>query len=813
VVVKRFPAEAARLDAFADEARISGMLHHPNIVSVIDFGTMDERPFLVLEHVDGADLRQLEELAKKAGTSIPLDLALHVGSGVARALAYAHSAKDGSGRLLAVVHRDVSPSNILVSWDGVVKLTDFGIALGPRRAQRTAVGVVKGTLDYMAPEQLGLKTVDHRADIFALGCVLHRLLTGRSPIESASARESVALGAAVPLDEHLEPAVAAIIERATRTLKERRYASASELAEECEDLLHSIASRSASTTVKSWLEALHPKDEPRPSREGLGDLFDLDLVPDGPRQEVKRFRTVARQDHTAATMATRRSVDLPDPLIGTVLHGYRLQSLLARGSSSLVYRARHEALDLEYAVKVLRAENMDGSLKQRILREAKVTCRLNHPNLVRAIDCGETPDGRPFLTMELVEGRSLARVVNVEGPLALDRAARITRQIASGLAEAHKAGLVHRDLKPSNVILALAEEGEIAKVLDFGVARSLSRAYTQLTHRGEVIGTPGFWAPEQILDPASAGTPADMYALGATLYNMLGGKPPYGGEISEVIEAQLAGPPPPLPLTRDLGELALSLMQRDPALRPSAVQVVEAIGARRRSKSKRLPSGPIAAFLAAAVACAAAGSSAALLWTHRSREERTTVQNEVHVSPAAQPVAVERPEPEQEPPEEEPPEEPVAAAHKARAPIPKTAEKPSLPRLQAELARLLLEHGLSVDDLEAMPSVADALSQWRSAVRLADANGAASALQDLRGRLLAAPIDAPVVQSKLKRISKRLDSIAPTVSDARVKELEARYFDLRTRFRPSLRGAELEALARDVHRMERDLDAASASSP
>jgi serine/threonine-protein kinase len=207
VAIKRLRAELAgdadAVRSFIDEAKLVSRLHHANIVGVVDVGTLDGAPFQVMELVDGPDLRTLVEETRAQGRTITPELALHVAIEVAHALDHAHRAVGPTGRPLGIVHRDVSPDNILVSEAGDVKLADFGIAKQDDDAPKTRVGVAKGKPSYMAPEQhLGAR-LDARTDLFALGLVLHFVLAGRSPLEDDGARRAVIAGDPVPLDPAL----------------------------------------------------------------------------------------------------------------------------------------------------------------------------------------------------------------------------------------------------------------------------------------------------------------------------------------------------------------------------------------------------------------------------------------------------------------------------------------------------------------------------------------------------------------------------------------------------------------------------------
>ena len=169
------------LRLFLDEARISALLHHPAIVQVFDFGAIDGSYFLAMELIDGWTLGQLMQLCKQRLTAVPVADVCYAMSELAGALAHAHALADDSGRPLEIVHRDVSPSNIMIGKQGAVKLLDFGIARAAEHArdERTRAGTRKGKLSYMSPEQTSAARVDRRSDIFSLGVVFYEWLTMR----------------------------------------------------------------------------------------------------------------------------------------------------------------------------------------------------------------------------------------------------------------------------------------------------------------------------------------------------------------------------------------------------------------------------------------------------------------------------------------------------------------------------------------------------------------------------------------------------------------------------------------------------------
>jgi serine/threonine-protein kinase len=164
---------------FLDEARLGARLNHANVVTVFDIGAADNTYFIVMEFVDGANLKTLMEQLRKQGRRFPLKEAIFICIEACRGLSYAHEITDDDGRALGIVHRDVSPPNILISKRGEVKLTDFGLAKATTQLEKTDPGVVKGKFSYLAPEAAFGQPVDARADIFALGIVLWEILAGR----------------------------------------------------------------------------------------------------------------------------------------------------------------------------------------------------------------------------------------------------------------------------------------------------------------------------------------------------------------------------------------------------------------------------------------------------------------------------------------------------------------------------------------------------------------------------------------------------------------------------------------------------------
>ena len=257
--------------------------------------------------------------------------------------------------------------------------------------------------------------------------------------------------------------------------------------------------------------------------------------------------------------------------------GYDVQAILGRGGMGIVYKARHLRLSRVVALKMLRAGAYAGAHERaRFQREAQVVAGLRHANIVQVYDVGDH-DGCPFFTMELLEGGSLAQAF-AGTPRPARQMAALLVVLAEAVRVAHQAGIVHRDLKPGNILLTA--QGT-PKVADFGLARHFE-GEAALTLSGTRMGTPSYMAPEQVVGKAGMIGPAtDIYALGALLYEMLTGRPPFRGETATETERQVVqDEPPPSRLNtkvpRDLETICLKCLSKEPQRRYASAAALAA---------------------------------------------------------------------------------------------------------------------------------------------------------------------------------------------------------------------------------------------
>ena len=279
--------------------------------------------------------------------------------------------------------------------------------------------------------------------------------------------------------------------------------------------------------------------------------------------------------HDGTMLRNAVSKEEEDPYVGQILLGqFEIEEVIGEGGMGRVYRARQHGFDRPVAIKILHIDLVTNTeMVKRFNREAKIISRLDHPGIIHVYLFGELPDGNLYLAMEFVNGHGLTELI-ADGPVEVEPAIHITRQILGALTEAHRKGVVHRDLKPDNIMLMERPDDPLSvKVLDFGIAKFLG-SRTMLTQQGLVFGSARYISPE-----AAAGetvdSRADLYAVGVILYQMLAGRPPFDDSSAvSLLMRHVNDPPPPLldqPGAKDvppaIAAVVMQSLKKDPAHR------------------------------------------------------------------------------------------------------------------------------------------------------------------------------------------------------------------------------------------------------
>ncbi|RME23120.1 MAG: serine/threonine protein kinase, partial [Deltaproteobacteria bacterium] len=264
------------VDMLVEEAKVAGLLSHANIVQIMDLGQVDGTYYIAMEYVDGPDLGRILQRCREKTITLPVPHSVFLVIEVLKALEYAHHRRvirGGREVPLDIVHRDVSPANILVSFQGEVKLTDFGIAKASIKALQTVSGIIKGRFDYLAPEQAAGATPDRRADIFAVGVVLYECLTGRHPFRGqteAATLDAIREGRFAPaslVNADVPASLDVILERALAVDPTDRYQTATEMKEALDRFFHDAGFIFSHSTLAAFIKGLFPDDARRPSDE------------------------------------------------------------------------------------------------------------------------------------------------------------------------------------------------------------------------------------------------------------------------------------------------------------------------------------------------------------------------------------------------------------------------------------------------------------------------------------------------------------------------------------------------------------------
>jgi serine/threonine protein kinase len=551
---------------FSEEARALSRLLSANVVRVMEVDVESGIPFVACEHVEGLTLKRLIDLAKERKSPCTWELAVHIAGELLRGLDYVHRRQDVLGNPMGMRHGDVRPANVVISFDGEVKLTNFGSALYFIADDKTAARVQTYRGIYAPPEGSDVDEATIAGDLWGVSAVLSTLL-GRGDLTSGS-------GPAANWDKAPAEELDTFLAKALNRNPEERFSAASSMREHLLGLMQLHAEGHPADDLSVWIQALGKVDR---------DLESL-IVKNMLGRDIK--------------MSLNETAERGKIGPGMILDGrYHLLRQLGEGGMGLVFEAEHLGIGRRVAIKVLLERVLDDETAvERFRREAQITGSLGHPNIVGVSDFGVTSEGYHYLVMDLLKGESLADRIE-QGPLDPWELAGIMARVCDGLEAAHSAGVVHRDLKPENVILALGGP----RILDFGIAKrtGLEEEEQPLTHTGFLCGTAEYLSPEQVrgMEPTPQ---SDIYAAGVIIYEALTLETPFRGRtigetLHKVLSDKVVSPRKRSgneTIPKQIESICLKALQRDPKKRfKSAAEMAEALRA-MAAEEKLADAGP-----------------------------------------------------------------------------------------------------------------------------------------------------------------------------------------------------------------------------
>lgn len=313
VAIKRVLPQLSKkeqfIQMFLDEARLSAHLSHSNVVSVFDIGVGDGTYFLVMEYVDGADLKAVMEHERKMGVRLPVEAAVYVATKICQGLAYAHELKTSEGKPLQIVHRDITPANVLITRYGEVKIVDFGLARASSQLAASDAGVIKGKFGYLAPETVNEQDVDKRVDIFAVGIILWEMLAGRRLFLGETDFQTVRLvrDAVIPslpaFNRSVPPELEQLLWRALARDPDARYQNARDLGRDLNRFLYRFGRAVDDDDVARLVRgAIGTSEQTFDGTRKIAEMIDLVLL---------EFRSLTKDEAEGGASAS----SFPEPLV------------------------------------------------------------------------------------------------------------------------------------------------------------------------------------------------------------------------------------------------------------------------------------------------------------------------------------------------------------------------------------------------------------------------------------------------------------------------------------------------------------------
>jgi serine/threonine protein kinase len=504
VAIKTLKADLLRdpknRERFVREAKAAAQLSHPNVLTIYDADWDAERniAYIVMEYVPGGTLKDL------MGEPMLLEQVASLVEQISSGLQYAHSQ--------GIIHRDIKPTNILLSRDNRVLIADFGLAsIADSDTQITSSGEVLGTPDYMAPEQAQGTSVDARTDIFSLGVVVYEMVTGQLPYQAETAVGAMLMRMA----EAPSP---------PRTLRpelspDAELAILKAMAPEPDARFHDVQAFSQALKAAIWAEVSSPISAPAWRKKRKMPLQSGDVLFNG-RYEIVKY--------------------------------------LGEGAWSVVYLGYDRHLERDVALKFLHDKiARDPKEVKRFRREPRLTARIGiHPNIVNVYDFIEDEaEGISYIVMEYVDGGSLRDYLKGHQTLQTLEVVQFGIDLCHALEVIHEKDIIHCDLKPGNVMLKTRRRRLTAKVSDFGNAVIESSQSTRRPEDPTPTGYPrpgtlAYASPEQLVYKPGSDLDgrADLYSLGAILYEMVTARPPFDPNDPKPLAARIKEDPPVPPI-------------------------------------------------------------------------------------------------------------------------------------------------------------------------------------------------------------------------------------------------------------------------
>ena len=305
MILPHLSEEEELVHFFVEEAKLAALLNHQNIVQIYDFGSVEGSYFIAMEYLDGKDLQAVQKRAGEEGQAISLENALHIGSQVCAGLDYAHNLKDYEGKSLDLIHRDVSPPNVILTYEGEVKIVDFGIAKATGYSRKTPAGSIKGKVAYMSPEQARGEVIGRCSDVFASGILLYEMVTGRRMFEGDTFEVLEKVKAVVyeppeNIIRGLPPRLCHIMHRALEKDANRRYPSCGDMRSDLEDLIEQLSFRPSNRGLAQYMKELF-RDQGKAPEVG-GERVDLSKPSGESPVEEKTYEKTRVVEEEAATV-------------------------------------------------------------------------------------------------------------------------------------------------------------------------------------------------------------------------------------------------------------------------------------------------------------------------------------------------------------------------------------------------------------------------------------------------------------------------------------------------------------------------------